>query len=188
MKRTIFFAILILSISVSFSFATDLLVPSQYETIQEAVDAAGRGDTVIVADGVYTGEGNTDILISKSITVRSENGPNNCIIDCNNVGRGFEVYSHDCDFEYPGPNIEGFTITDGNSSRGGGVLVDCSEQDYTCPTITNCIVTNNFSHQQGVGISCIGGSPVISDCLITNNFSINWGGRWYLLWGKQCTH
>jgi hypothetical protein len=60
-----------------------ILVPLDQPTIQAGIDAALDGDTVLVADGTYTGPGNTDISISgKSITLRSENGPAACIIDC----------------------------------------------------------------------------------------------------------
>ncbi len=45
-------------------------------------DAAVAGDIVIVKDGRYSGEGNSDINFKgKAITVRSENGPYRCIID-----------------------------------------------------------------------------------------------------------
>ena len=58
-------------------------VPADRPTIQGGIGAASDGDTVLVADGIYTGWGNRDIdLMGKAITVRSENGPENCIIDC----------------------------------------------------------------------------------------------------------
>ena len=66
--------------------AETLLVPSEYGTIQSAIDDANDWDVIIVADGVYTGEGNRDLdCLGKAITVRSENGPENCIIDCNGI-------------------------------------------------------------------------------------------------------
>jgi hypothetical protein len=54
-----------------------------FMTIQEGIDDASNGDIVLVADGIYTGGGNRDIdFYGKAITVRSFNGPDVCIIDC----------------------------------------------------------------------------------------------------------
>ncbi|UCD75322.1 MAG: hypothetical protein JSV91_00080 [Phycisphaerales bacterium] len=53
------------------------------KTIQHGITVAVDGDEVIVADAVYTGEGNTFIqYYGKAITLRSANGAAGCIIDC----------------------------------------------------------------------------------------------------------
>ena len=63
--------------------ATIIHVPADQSTIQAGIDAAVDGDTVLVADGTYMGDGNRDIdFKGKAITVSSENGAENCIIDC----------------------------------------------------------------------------------------------------------
>ena len=53
-----------------------------FDAIQEGIDAAVDGDTVLVLDGTYSGTGNRDIgFLGKAITVRSENGPAGCLVD-----------------------------------------------------------------------------------------------------------
>jgi len=127
--------------------ATERLVPSQYPTIQAAIDASVDGDVVIVADGVYTGTGNRDIDFGgKMLTVRSENGPANCIIDCQGSGsnrhRGFYFHTN----ETAAAVLDGFTIQNGYAPynepcywSGGGILC----QDNANPTIRNCILRWN---------------------------------------------
>jgi len=65
------------------SYATIIHVPGDYPAIQAAVDAAMYGDEVVLADGVFTGEGNYNVdMLGKTITVRSQSGdPNACVID-----------------------------------------------------------------------------------------------------------
>jgi len=71
-----------------------------YPTIQAAINDSNDGDEFVVADGVYTGNGNRDIdFFGKAITVRSENGPENCVIDCQgtptNPHRGFYFHNNE---------------------------------------------------------------------------------------------
>ena len=87
------------------AFATDLLVPSQYSSMQGAINAAVDGDTVIVAPGTYN---ETMTINGKSITIRSSGGATATKIDrVNGGGTIFNVYGS----AEKQVTIEGFTIT-----------------------------------------------------------------------------
>jgi hypothetical protein len=124
--------------------------------IQPAIDAAFDGDTVLVADGTYTGPGNRSLdFHGKAITLQSENGPDNCIIDLEGgLYLGFYFHSG----EGQDSVVSGFTI---ENSQGAGI--NCG--DNSSPAITNCAVTGNG----GFGIFCGGESPIITNCSITGN-------------------
>ena len=174
-----------------------------FNTIQAAINDANNGDTIIVADGTYTGPGNRDIDFNgKVITVRSANGPGNCIIDCNGTEtdrhRGFYFHSG----EDANSAIIGFTITNGyapemmvrdlmtpiwlaKASIGGAILLHSSS-----PTISNCTIRGNQAighypyHDGGSGIACYGfdlqgnkpSNPTITNCTFSGNSGSNGGG------------
>jgi hypothetical protein len=150
--------------------------PADFNTIQAAIDDANDGDTVVVSPGTYTGEGNRDIdFKGKAITVKSEDGPQTCIIDCQGMKeeqhRGFYFHSS----EDSNSVIQGFTIINGfTEAYGGGIKCDDSG-----PTITNCILTNNESSAYGGAICCYGSGPTISNCAFIEN-TTRWegGGIW----------
>lgn len=140
------------------AWADVLLVPSQYPTIQAAVDAAAPGDTVLVADGVYTRTGNVNITFrGKAITVRSENGPTACIIDGQHMSvRAFVFNSR----EGRDAVVEGFTIRRGNASEGGGMLIQGSS-----PTIRDVVFRECWGSIYGGAVSVKGASdPRFEDC------------------------
>jgi hypothetical protein len=142
-------------------------VPGDYPSIGAAIAVAQRGDRIIVADGVYTGPDNRDMSFSgKDIEVRSANGPDNCIIDCQFQGRAFELL----DGETRAAVIEGFTIRNGNvgNSNGGGIDIGLS----THPTIRNCVFSNNTAAALGGGMAVRGQcAPLIDGCTFINNTS-----------------
>lgn len=137
-------------------------VPSVYPTIQAAIDNAWTGDTIWVADGTYSGEGNIDIdFRGLAITVRSENGPQSCIIDCRGEGRAFSFQGG----EGPDAVVEGFTITQGNEVYGGAIRCLASS-----PTIRNCILVRNSADLYGGGLcNSYGSSPLVVDCTFEDN-------------------
>ncbi|UCF43334.1 MAG: S8 family serine peptidase [Planctomycetota bacterium] len=137
---------------VCYSFTTDdgpgdIYVPGEDPnaplTIQEAIDDSWDGGTVWVADGTYKGDGYRDIdFKGRAITVRSENGPENCIIDCYNSRqqwhRAFMFHSGE----------------DGNYVVTGFTVINTGHQKYT-------------PNEYGGGVSCIGSSPTVSNCIFS---------------------
>lgn len=153
--------------------ADTLHVPKDYPTIQAGIDAAQNGDIVLAAGGVYIGAGNTALDFGgRSITVRSENGPDDCTIDCQGDGRALHFHSG----ESADAVLDGFTITGGyvTSSEGGGLLCESGSS----PTILNCAIANNAAEGQwGGGLSCVSGaSPTVRNCVISGNFGASGGG------------
>ncbi len=141
--------------------AADLHVPADYATIQAAINsAAAAGDTVLVADGVYAGPGNTYIRFNgKRLTLRSVNGPSHCIIDGGRVRAAFQFYGG----ETPAAKVEGFTVQNGNYASGPAIAIFGSS-----PTITNCRFVDNNGFNGGA-VYVVFGSPTISGCTFTGN-------------------
>ncbi len=161
-----------------------------FDAIQEGIDAAVDGDTVLVLNGMYTGDGNRDLDFGgRLITVRSENGPDTCIIDCEHAGRGFYFHSA----ETADAVVDGFTITNGTESGivcswsgCNPTICDCTITGNTAyrgggvsgaATIVNCTITANTAHEGG-GVGC-GLGTTIADCTISANTAEDNGGGIY---------
>ena len=144
-------------------------VPQQYPTIQAAVNAAPTGYRVMVATGWYDGPGNRNIdFQGKAITVRSVNGPDSCVIDCQNAGRGFVFQNGETRLSI----LKGLTIRNAYTNYGGGVW--CSSG--ASPKIENCKFEYNTATIRGGGVYAHSASPKISGCRFFGNTANDRGG------------
>ncbi|MBE0537577.1 MAG: right-handed parallel beta-helix repeat-containing protein, partial [Phycisphaerae bacterium] len=161
----------------------EVRVPDDLATLQDAIDHVTEDGCVIVADGVYRGDGNRDLdFRGKNIIVRSENGPESCIIDC----QGSQEEPHRAFYLHTGETrdsvIEGLTIINGHgreealplhyASRKGGAI----RCDGASPTIVNCIFRSNHADSMGGAIHVANGSLARIDACVFEGNSSEWGG------------
>jgi hypothetical protein len=133
--------------------------------IQDAVDTATSGDTVLVTNGVYAvGERDwSRVTITNSIRLESVNGPLATAID----GGG----SRRCVYLGSNAILSGFTLTNGRAARqeafvGGGV---CCES--TNAVLSSCVLTGNVS---SIGGGAHGGT--LNNCTLSGNWALEGGG------------
>jgi hypothetical protein len=157
-------------------------VPGDYATIQAAVDAAGYGDTILVAQGTYIEniriQGNNKIvtLASNFILSGDTNDINNTIIDASqpqNPNFGMGIYLKNMDSTLM-PSIIGFTITGGTGyykTYGGGIYASSALPVISHNHIYDCSVTG--TQPCGAGIYIGNSSDSVTVCLIDHNFIRN---------------
>jgi len=169
-----FFVLFAACISQAATIIVDPNGSADYTKIQDAIDNANNNDEIIVRQGIYY---ETIDPNGKAITLRSTNpdDPNiivNTIIDANQAGRTIICNSSE------GPNtvIEGFVITGGYATGGGGLYCNGAR-----PTINNCTFANNVAHQfHGGGVQCYdGSSPALNNCTFMDNYAEGDGGGLY---------
>jgi parallel beta-helix repeat protein len=153
--------------------------------IQNAVDAAQPGDTVLVTNGVYATRGRAvsgsltnRVAIDKAITVQSVMGPQvTLIVGAPAPGGTNGDGAIRCVWLESGAVLSGFTLTNGHTrarweddygqesqQNGGGCM--------GVGTLINCILINNSASRDGGGAD--GGT--LHDCVLTGNSAVAGGG------------
>ncbi len=153
---------LVVGVQSAESGSVTIVVPDDYSTIREAINAASDGDTIFVKSGVYYVDEDTQIVVDKTLSLTGED-PENTII------RGLfnTTYSRPDAVQVAAPNvtISGFTIT--NCSVGIEVA-----NYYHEPYPSGCKIINNNIVNNSEGIR-----PQRNDLLISgNNITGNPGG------------
>lgn len=150
--------------------ATIIHVPADESTIQAGIDAAVDGDTVLIADGLYTGPGNRDIdFEGKTILVTSENGAEATIIDCGGTSVEAHRAFHFHKGERPQTLVRGLTIRGGYFAweYGGGILCE-----HASPTIADCIFEGNVAYHGGAVYCADSSAARILNSLFVDNTAL----------------
>jgi hypothetical protein len=141
--------------------------------IQDAVDAAGAGDEIVVTNGVYAGGSWVDhngdyncVGVDKPLTVQSVNGPDVTVIDGGGAVR--------CLYLTNNAVMVGFTLTNGRGWAGGwgynGGGVYC---ESISAVLSNCVLTGNSGY---LGGGAYGGT--LNNCTLTANTANSGGGAY----------
>ncbi len=168
--------------------AAVVTVPGNFNSIQEAINGATNGDTIVVTPGTYyeniNFRGKSIMVTSLYYLAADTSYMLNTII---NGGSPVHPDTGSCvifnSFEDSTSVLQGFTITGGTGTKwldihgaglyreGGGVLVE-----FSSPTIRHNIITMNIvtdisgvASTGGGGIRVGDGNPIISNNVISNN-------------------
>jgi hypothetical protein len=156
MRRIALF-VLILTCSVLWSSAEAVIrrVPQDYLTIDQAMNVSDPGDTVFVSPDTYDGAQ----LTVDSVTLMADTSS---LVDTTYLG-GVTLTGYDV-------VLEGFTITNGSRTNGGGVYVG------NRATIRHNVIRGNTASNFGGGIYVLSSSAHIHDNVIRNNSALQGGG------------
>ena len=138
--------------------ATVINVPGDKPTIQAAIAAASSGDTVQVAAGTYyenisLRDGVNVLGAGAGVTTIDGGGYSISlsVVTASNIGSGTK--------------LDGFTITNGHGSYGGGM-----NNYQSSPTVSNCIFSLNSATQRGGGMyNNNSSSPIVTNCTFYKN-------------------
>ena len=170
MLRTLAALLLALVASITCSAATTH-VPSDFPTIQEAVNVSADGDTVLVACGTSY---EYDINMKSGVYLRSETGDADCVtIDADSQGTVLR-----CGIVNNLTTVEGFTITGGLAEAAGGGISCCAGCEATLKNLT---VSGNRGELGGGGLDISLSSPIILGCsFLSNRSDLGVGGGMHI--------
>jgi hypothetical protein len=172
-------------------------VPSDFATIQEALDNATDGDTVLLAPGTYRGEGNRSLrLTGKSLALIGSGGADSCILDFDlplsqyhrglvvartglgtSLIRGLSFRNGVAESSGGGfvcsaarLELQGCMFEHNAANDGGAVLLADAEA-----RITDCAFLDSWAWESGGAMCVFGGGTVLERCWFSGNDAVEGG-------------
>ncbi|MFH1689814.1 MAG: right-handed parallel beta-helix repeat-containing protein [Candidatus Eisenbacteria bacterium] len=141
-----------------------------HTTIWAAVGAAVDGDTVLVAQGTYSGAQNTGVYFSgKNIDFRSEDGEEVTIIDGDGQFHAFTIADA---LQDSTTAVRGFTFLNCWTSGGGGALAISN----SAPIVEDCVFEGCAAEGNGGAIAFSSSSATVRDCVFRANSTLGYRG------------
>lgn len=141
--------------------------------IQDAMDSAVLGDTVLVTNGVYQygGDfynGSNRVDVASGLTLQSVNGPAVTVIQGYQVpGTTNGPTAVRCVYLHAFGQLIGFTLTGGATANSGGGLTT----ETQC-VVSNCVISGNASQGYGGGAS-LGIGTAFLNCIVRGNVAFS---------------
>lgn len=205
---TEFLVVLCIGVTCPVFSQTIFRVPSEYPTIQAAIDeAGGEQDIILLAPGLYSGEGNRDVQVDgMTITIKGDGEPEDVVIDAG----GSEGNKHNI-FNITGYSNKEFRMR--NLTLQGSWGKSSITSSYTYVIIKSCIFRDNQMATYGGAVNSfygmlycfntrfqnnrvlVGGGAItayyssLSGCVFEDNYAGNHGGGLNSLWFteiKEC--
>jgi predicted outer membrane repeat protein len=157
-----------------------------FPTIAAAIGAATNGDIIELADGIFTGDGNRNLVVyNRSLTIRSESGdPSACVIDPEGgpglTRRAFSFQGTPSTFVVENVGFTGGTALGAGTDSYGGAIIFRNSSSPTSPTLIGCAFSGNEAGS-GAAMLCLSGcSPSFTDCTFVGNVAEQKGGAAYM--------
>lgn len=154
MKTSLVPALVAATVLSPFALADTLSVPSQFETIQDAIDAAAAGDTVSISSGNYT----ENLVIPVGLDGLTLTGKGKVWINAQTSGDGITIASSNVTITKLGiRHADGDGIRTGSPGDGG--------PDVTFLTVSRVTIVNSSD----AGIDASSDDCVVENCLLYGN-------------------
>ncbi|MBI4720526.1 MAG: hypothetical protein HY770_04780, partial [Chitinivibrionia bacterium] len=165
---TLFSAACLLFIATTVSGVTHVVYPDgtgEFATIQDAINAAVHGDTILLGSGTFTGLGNKNLdTQGKAICITSICSAESTVIDCQSDGRAFHIHNG----ENHNTVIHAIKVINGQaatvSDQGGAIYCENAS-----PTIIACILEHNDAYWGGAIYLTQSNARIIRNRFLRNN-------------------